>query len=682
MLVCPQCQYDNPNSSQSCTRCGTSLSYKDCGECGTMISFEAEKCPHCGAFTATVWWAVIALEGEAATKPVFVDGSLAGHQPLKESPTPEPLFDSSQQSATAILEQPYLDPGQRYRLMADVQTRVCPQKIPKPLCLEGLVVDCQPLQKSVLKALLEEQGEWLNQDDHAANATLAMKNLLWHQLGISQLALPYLSLGKFYPLIPEIHEVWSDESQDIILLENRSNWQPLSLFLSTEELPSLQILYWFNEMASLWTPLSEVHCCQSLLMKNNLRVDEDQTLGLMQLYDDPADVQPTLEDLGRMWQELLQESQQQNLEPLLELVKQVIAGEIDSISQLCLELQNLGNQQQVKDLNLSEESLNGYDVDEQKVEAMSLPFEFYQNDESLDTEEEDETIIEGNMSEDLSTADLPMQLLSLSDAGATDIGRQRRHNEDHFGIETEITKQHSNRGQKVRAKGLYIVCDGMGGHASGEVASALAVDTLQRYFATHWTQELPDAETIEQGILLANETIYQVNQDQDSYGSGRMGTTLVMVLLEGTRVVIAHVGDSRIYQINRKWGLEQLTVDHEVGQRAITEGIAPEIAYSRPDAYQLTQALGPHENQYVKPDIKYLDLHEDTLLLLCSDGLSDNQFLETNYETCLTPLISSSANLDEGLRKMMALANQKNGHDNITAIIVRIKLQPYFDQPL
>jgi protein phosphatase len=279
--------------------------------------------------------------------------------------------------------------------------------------------------------------------------------------------------------------------------------------------------------------------------------------------------------------------------------------------------------------------------------------------------------------EDLSTAVLPMELQSLADAGYTDRGRARHHNEDFFGLRSQVKKQLSSRGKKCQARGLYIVCDGMGGHAAGEVASAMAVETLQRYFMANWQDDLPDCETIEKGVLLANQTIFNVNQKNARSGNGRMGTTLVMVLVQDTKVAIAHVGDSRIYRVSRKGGLEQLTVDHEVGQRAIQGGVDPEIAYARPDAYQLTQALGPHSSKFIQPDVRYLDLQEDTLLLLCSDGLSDNRLIETHWQTYLTPLISASNNLEKGLRKLIDFANQHNGHDNITAILVRMKVRPY-----
>ena len=177
-------------------------------------------------------------------------------------------------------------------------------------------------------------------------------------------------------------------------------------------------------------------------------------------------------------------------------------------------------------------------------------------------------------------------------------------------------------------------------------------------------------------MQLANKAIFDINQQNARSGSGRMGTTLVMALVQDTEVAIAHVGDSRLYRYTRKRGLEQLTVDHEVGQREIQRGAAPEVAYARPDAYQLTQALGPRDEHFVKPDVQYMELNEDTLLFLCSDGLTDNDLLETHYRTHVEPLLSSQANLDQGVSQLIDLANRYNGHDNITAIVIRAKVRP------
>ena len=273
---------------------------------------------------------------------------------------------------------------------------------------------------------------------------------------------------------------------------------------------------------------------------------------------------------------------------------------------------------------------------------------------------------------------IPMQLRSISNASCTDIGRQRDHNEDFFGVRTTIEKRENNTENNLSVNGLYVVCDGMGGHAAGEVASAMAVESLQNYFQKEWQGDIPDHKTIEKGVLLTNEVLYQINVDNSRSGNGRMGTTLVMALLKDTQLAIAHVGDSRIYRITRKQGLEQLTLDHEVGQREINRGVEPDIAYGRPDAYQLTQALGPRENNYVRPDIQFMEITEDCLLLLCSDGLCDNDLLEENWQQYLEPLISSASNLQEGLFDLVNFANEHNGHDNITAVLVRVKLKPDF----
>jgi len=273
-----------------------------------------------------------------------------------------------------------------------------------------------------------------------------------------------------------------------------------------------------------------------------------------------------------------------------------------------------------------------------------------------------------------------MQLLSLDDAGYTDIGQQRDHNEDNFGIQVRLEKQEHPLGKTIQAKGLYILCDGMGGHAAGEVASSMAVETLKRYFQEKWQEQIPSPQMIREGIILANQVLYDVNQQKSSSGSGRMGTTLAMMVLQNTHVAIAHVGDSRVYRVTRKGGLEQLTTDHEVGQREIKRGVEPDIAYSRPDAYQLTQALGPRDTDFIKPDVQIFDINEDCLFILCSDGLSDNDLLEKNWESYLTPLLSSRANLNQGVNRLIEFANEHNGHDNITVLLVRVKVQPVFEQ--
>ena len=268
-------------------------------------------------------------------------------------------------------------------------------------------------------------------------------------------------------------------------------------------------------------------------------------------------------------------------------------------------------------------------------------------------------------------------LISWEYAAYTDTGRQRNHNEDYFAIDSKVHKQELPEGAILTTTGLYILCDGMGGHAGGEVASKLAVNTIRKYFQETWTSaELPNQESIKEAVYLANQAIYDLNQQQARSGMGRMGTTLVILLLQDHQAAIAHVGDSRIYCLTHREGLVQLTIDHEVGQREISRGVEPTIAYGRADAYQLTQALGPRDQDYLHPDVSVFDIHEDMLLLLVSDGLSDNECLETHWQTHLQPLLSYDSDLEMGIQDLIELGNEYNGHDNITAILLRVKVYP------
>ena len=285
---------------------------------------------------------------------------------------------------------------------------------------------------------------------------------------------------------------------------------------------------------------------------------------------------------------------------------------------------------------------------------------------------------------DEATMVLPMRLIDISEAGRTDVGRQRDYNEDCFFIRSSTQKHADNRGQVMQAHSLYVLCDGMGGHDGGEVASRLAAETLSDYFTQHWphpipgqsASPLPTEAVIKEAVQLANQAIFEINEKEQRAGHERMGTTLVMVLLQGAEAVVAHVGDSRLYKYARRAGLQQMTIDHEVGQREIQRGIPYEIAYARPDAYQLTQALGPRGNEEVLPSVSYLSFSEDALLLLCSDGLSDNNLVEDYLESHIDPILRGRKDIDAGIDELMTLANEVNGHDNISAIAIRVKVSP------
>ncbi|NEN95687.1 MAG: serine/threonine phosphatase, partial [Moorea sp. SIO3I7] len=682
MLVCPQCQFENPNTNKFCQRCGTSLTDKTCHECASQVPLNAETCHNCGAFTGTVWRAIISKQQNSATSPQYSpqtpvevsesstdqatavavsqpesdqtereltqpasfletrqewltesdtiltepgdDGTLSqastvnadeasinnrggcdqvelesGEEPLLEISPIQKKPQSTEASTWSILnlENPtsetativYLDQGKRYRVLEPEKLSQIGESKTTDHSIFVTVLDCQPLQKSPLETLINQTK--LSPEKFDISTTQeqpkpsSKENVdVWKVLDIPQSAKPYLALKDLcYPSVPEIHDVWQQNGKAIILLENRSEWQLLSKLWGSEEFSKLQILYWLDEMAKLWQALEPWHCRQSLLELTNLRVDEDQALGLERLYPDMEENPLTLEDLGQLWQRLFNESQRTQFTSLSTVVRQLCTKEIETIEELRSHLQGIADEQE------SDPYESGMELTEAVLSEMA----------TADTEPPDSQELLSDLpgkeqqGDDMPTVLLPMSLQSLDDLGSTDIGHQRDHNEDCFGIETQLKKQENPIGRTIQARGLYILCDGMGGHAAGEVASSMAVEVLQNYFKQNWQDEFPTEDSLRKSVYVTNQAIFDINQQNARSGSGRMGTTLVMMLIQNTKVGIVHVGDSRVYRLTRKRGLEQITIDHEVGQREIQHGVDPELAYSRPDAYQLTQALGP-----------------------------------------------------------------------------------------
>lgn len=679
MLVCPHCQFENPDVHKFCQHCGASLTEHDCPACGATLPFNAQHCPQCGTASGKIWRAVL-LPVVTQQSPLPV-GATAGES---DAIGTKPLGLEDLLSFPVIGK--YLDADQRYQLLEPLT----------PLATSGAfetrVLDVQPFQIALLQAACSSVEE---NTDPIDDRSIPL---------IPPIAQPYLSLQEHYPLLPlpQIHDAWEQDGWTVLLLEDRSYFPTLLTLWQKDDVLPLQILHWLHEMLDFWAALQSQHCCQSLFELDNLRVDEDYLLCLQQLYSDPPDRSPQLGDLGQLWQFLSQQSQRTQNGELVRLCRDLETGVIASLDEVRLQLEAIAGTQQVLQPSTIMTSSqpdpsrltsmdpvperDGVDITppESPSDPVNNPFDLAMSGLSALTEREPPTDAEdvtraedsSNESDDLPTIVLPMRLISLEDAGLTDIGRQRDHNEDCFSIQTELQKQEGPQGRTIHAKGLYVLCDGMGGHAGGEDASALAVETLLQYFADHWTDQLPDEASIREAIQHANRAIYTRNQNNARSGSGRMGTTLVMVLIQDTEAAIAHVGDSRLYRFSRRQGLEQVTVDHEVGQREIQRGVEPAIAYARPDAYQLTQALGPRDEHFINPDVKFLELNEDTLLLLCSDGLSDNDLLETYWHTHIEPLLSSQTNLERGVSQLIELANQVNGHDNITAIAIRAKVRP------
>src|SRR5512140_2652630 len=252
--------------------------------------------------------------------------------------------------------------------------------------------------------------------------------------------------------------------------------------------------------------------------------------------------------------------------------------------------------------------------------------------------------------------------VSVSAFGLTDVGRKRRHNEDAYLLDGE--------------SGLFVVADGMGGHAAGEVASRITVEAIQEYLALRddegestWPFGFNSRYSMEGNLLStaikrANERVIRAVQNRPELKG--MGTTVVAALFDGERATLVHVGDSRAY-LFRDGELRRLTDDHSWVQEQVNAGILSEDeARSHPLKNVVTRALGG--GAHVAVDLIEIPVGEGDRFLLCSDGLTG---MVTDEE--ITNALSSPRSLEQIVRGLVDLANERGGVDNITAIMVEVK---------
>jgi protein phosphatase len=245
-------------------------------------------------------------------------------------------------------------------------------------------------------------------------------------------------------------------------------------------------------------------------------------------------------------------------------------------------------------------------------------------------------------------------------AGETNVGMKRTHNEDSFSI--------------VEESGLYIVADGMGGHASGEIASRMAVESVREFFAMTandpertWPYKMDRSKGYEEnrlvtGIKLANLRIFDSAQ-RDARQRG-MGTTIVALFVVDDGAYLAHVGDSRIYRY-RDGKLEQLTEDHSLLNDYIKmKRLTPDEIANFPHKNVIVRALGMKDT--VKVDTRLEQPRSGDVFLLCSDGLSgpvsDSDMLD---------VLSQTRDLRTAASRLIARANQNGGPDNVTVVLAR-----------
>ena len=246
-------------------------------------------------------------------------------------------------------------------------------------------------------------------------------------------------------------------------------------------------------------------------------------------------------------------------------------------------------------------------------------------------------------------------------AAKTDVGQKRQGNEDRFCLDPAL--------------GLYVVADGMGGHAAGEVASRLAVETIHEWIGKYLSGAdvaivgpaasavSAEANFLLSSIRLANRIIFDSAKDRREYAG--MGTTVVAVLARDDRFVLAHVGDSRIYRIRRDH-IFQISRDHSFVQEQVDSGMMSTAeAHQSQYRHMITRALGLKES--VDVDLTEEPARPGDVLLLCSDGLSDL----LDDEDMLVAVKEHAEDLDDACQALVDRANSKGGDDNITVLVVQ-----------
>ncbi len=237
-------------------------------------------------------------------------------------------------------------------------------------------------------------------------------------------------------------------------------------------------------------------------------------------------------------------------------------------------------------------------------------------------------------------------------SGVCDTGIARDHNEDAISIQED-----DGRGYL-----LTIVCDGMGGHSAGEIASALAVGVLSEYIASEYGGEKTPDMLLREGFALANARIDE--QAQANPSAHGMGCTCVAVMGIRDRMWVGHAGDSRLYRV-RDGSTTQLTTDHTMVQELVDQNLlTPEQASTHPYRGRISRCLG-HGKHKSDAEINEFVLDKGDNLLLCSDGLSD--VVPTDEIQALV----CQRDVRNASRRLIEAANKQGGPDNISAIVMR-----------
>ncbi|MBE9004263.1 protein phosphatase 2C domain-containing protein [Fortiea sp. LEGE XX443] len=455
--------------------------------------------------------------------------------------------------------------------------------------------------------------------------------------------IPYLKLYQQHLHLPQVYgfvPALAADAEDILLLENVPIDETGNLYPTIadvwEQATAVRQVYWLWQILQLWQPLAELGVEQSLLIPDNLRV-QGWCVRLLELHPAQTDEKLRLRNLGQSWQSWIALAQPQVAQSLQNIVEQMCdrAVNLETITT------------QLNTLLLS------------------------------------------------AAAELP---LSLQAAGATDIGTEPTQNED-------TCYPNTDEPYNPLMPRLSMVCDGIGGHQGGEVASQMAVQSLKlqirALLAEVAEQSEPVApkllqEQLEASLRVVNNLISSRNDEQKRQGRERMATTLVMALQLPQKIAtisgwqsdnahelyLANIGDSRAYWITRNY-CQLLTVDDDVAWREVRFARSfYRQALQRVDATALTQALGTKDAESLRLSIQRFIIDEEGLLLLCSDGLSDNHWVEHSWQDFAIPVLTGELSVEETVHNLINLANQKNGHDNTSVVLTLCRLAKEYLVPV
>ncbi|MBW4649498.1 MAG: protein phosphatase 2C domain-containing protein [Kastovskya adunca ATA6-11-RM4] len=439
---------------------------------------------------------------------------------------------------------------------------------------------------------------------------------------------PYLRLSPYTLHVPQVYgrltlpgkrqpkAVWLLEEAAIFASgANHALEGQLMPELSTawkEATPRRQ-LNWLWQLAQLWQPLLREGVASSLLNPNLLRVN-NSLIRLQELQLDSKQT-PTLQQLGQFWSRWFPATTPAVAEFLQQLYTDLQQGQLIASDQL---------------VALLDQGLNDY----------------------------------GRSANTACT----YQIFT-----ATDTGPSRRRNEDAC-----YPPSGNLVSPPLGAEAVAIVCDGIGGHEGGDVASHLAIDTIRRgvdklLVNSNW-EPANLALHLEQVTCDANDAISRQNDSEHRQDRQRMGTTLVMALTRAHEMYITHVGDSRVYWITRT-GCSQVTLDDDLASREVRLGYALyRNAVQQSASGSLVQALGMGSSTTLHPSVQRFVLDEDCIFLLCSDGLSDNDRVEQYWQTEVLPAIEGQVSLATATTRLVEIANQQNGHDNVTIALVHCQV--------